>query len=175
MSQVPLGCIVFPENHTCFWDQEKVRLAQWRRYSRHGSCHGRHFDGSVKTAWQKSKFVTCGFLNLYFAPHTTIICTAASIQRPSIAIIRACCASTKHCDKTMKLWHNITVRHCDSTRTLPCNICKTSPSDSSRYKKGFVSQFVLMRFREEDVSQNVVVTSLSQWLWESDCYTNNCS
>ena len=72
-------------------------------FGRHGSCHGRHFDGSAKIAWQKSKFVTCSFFNLYFAPHTTINCTAASIQRLSNAIIRACCASTKHCDKTVVL------------------------------------------------------------------------
>ena len=39
-------------------------------YVRHGSCHGRHFDGDAKIAWQKSKFVTCSFFNLYFAPNT---------------------------------------------------------------------------------------------------------
>jgi len=32
---------------------------------------------------------------------------------------------------------------------------------------------MLMRFRQEDVSQKVVVTSLSQRLWESDCYANS--
>jgi len=45
---------------------------------------------------------------------TTINCAAASIQRPSNAIIRACCARTKHCDKTgivtqrngQTLWQN---------------------------------------------------------------------
>jgi len=34
---------------------------------------------------------------------TTINCTAASIQPPSDAVIRACCASTKHCGKTVVL------------------------------------------------------------------------
>jgi len=51
-------------------------------YGRHGPWHGRHFDGGAKIAWQKSKFVTCSFFNLYFAPHTAINCTTASIQRP---------------------------------------------------------------------------------------------
>jgi len=142
---------------------------------KHGSCHGRHYDGGAKIAWQTSDFVTCSSFNLYFEPHATINCTAGSIQRPSSAIIRACCASTKHCDKTVVLWHNTTIRHCHRTRTLPCNIYKTSSSDSSRYKKSFVSLFALMRFRQEYVSQIVIVTNLSQWLWESDCYANNCS
>jgi len=30
----------------------------------------------------KNQTVTCSFFNLYFAPHTVINCTAASIQRP---------------------------------------------------------------------------------------------
>jgi len=91
-------------------------------YGRHDSCHGRHFDGGANAASQKLKFVTCGFFNPYCAPHTTINYTAASKQRPSIAIIRACCANTKHCNKTVVLWHSTTVRHCDKTRMLPFNI-----------------------------------------------------
>jgi len=31
-----------------------------------------------------------------------------------------------------------------------------------------------MRFRQDDSSQNVVLTSLSPWLWKCDCFTNNC-
>jgi len=41
-------------------------------------------------------------------------------------------------------------------------IATAQTPQSSRYKKGFVSQFVLLRFRQEDVRQNVVVTTLSQ-------------
>jgi len=33
-------------------------------YGRHGTCHGRQFDGGAKIAWQKWKFVTYSFLNL---------------------------------------------------------------------------------------------------------------
>jgi len=33
---------------------------------------------------------------------------------------------------------------------------------------------VLLSFRQEDISQNLVVMSLSQWLWESGFYTNKC-
>ena len=33
------------------------------KYSRHGSCHGRHFDEGAKIAWQKSQFVTCSFID----------------------------------------------------------------------------------------------------------------
>ena len=87
----------------CMHRRNGLRAVAYLGYGRHGSCHGPHFDGGAKIAWQKSKFVTCSFFNLYFAPHTTINCTAASIQRPSNAIIRACCASTKHCDKTVVL------------------------------------------------------------------------
>jgi len=45
---------------------------------------------------------------------TLILCTAS-------------CASTiKYYDKTVVLWHNRSVRHCDRTRTLACYIYKTS-------------------------------------------------
>jgi len=44
---------------------------------RHDSCHVRHFGGGTKIAWQKLKFRTDSFFNLYFASHTTINCTAA--------------------------------------------------------------------------------------------------
>jgi len=27
---------------------------------------------------------------------------------------------------------------------------------------------MLLRFRQEDINQNLVVTSVSQWLWDSD-------
>jgi len=128
-------------------------------YGRHGSCHGRHFDGGAKGAWQKSKFKTCSFFNLCCAPHTTINCTAASIQRHYNAIIWVCCVSTKHCEKT-----GIVTQH--NGQTLRQN--KNAPLQylvlDSSYKQGFASQFVVMRFRQEDVGQNVVVTSLSQCL-----------
>jgi len=48
-------------------------------YGRHGSCHGRHFNGGAKIAWPKFRFVTYSFFN-YFSPHTTINCKAASTQ-----------------------------------------------------------------------------------------------
>jgi len=41
----------------------------------------------------------------------------------------------------------------------------------SCYKR--ISQSVLLHFRQEDISQNLAETSLSPWLWESDCYTKN--
>jgi len=34
---------------------------------------------------------------------TTINCIPSSLQRPSNAIVRACCASTNYCDKTVVL------------------------------------------------------------------------
>jgi len=29
-------------------------------------------------------------------------------------------------------------------------------------------------FRQEDISQNLAEASSSPWLWEFDCYANNC-
>ena len=54
--------------------------------------------------------------------------------------------------------------HCDTRRTLACQIYKTW--SFSAYEK--LSTSVLLRFGQEDISQKLVVTSLSQWLWESD-------
>jgi len=68
-----------------FWCESGLSSAwsvAYLGYGRHGSCHGRHLDGGAKIAWQKLKFVTCSSFNHYFAPHTAINCTAASIQRP---------------------------------------------------------------------------------------------
>jgi len=101
-------------------------------------------------------------------------CTAASIPSNAkyLGVLR----------QHQALWQNcsIVTQHngqCDRReQSLPIST-KPRPQDSSpsRFEKGFVSQIVLMAFRQEDVRQNVVVTSLSQWLWESDCHANNCS
>jgi len=50
------------------------------------------------------------------------------------ALSQDCCASAKHYDKTLALWYNTTVKHCDRTRTLACHSYETS--SFSRYKKG---------------------------------------
>jgi len=128
-------------------------LTQWRIKGMAGMAHvipmthRYHFDGGVKITWQKMKFVSCSFFNLYVAPHTTIDCTAASTQHTylSNAIIWACCASvTKHWDKT----DNTTIRHCDWTRTLACRNYKTLCF--SHYRKGSAAQSVrAVRFRQE--------------------------
>jgi len=61
-------------------------------------------------------------------------------QHWSNVLSRACCAtSTKHYDKTVVLWHNTTIRHCDRTRTLTCHIYKAS--SFSLYKKGQVTPY----------------------------------
>ena len=42
-----------------------------------------------------------------------------------IKIGERCASTTEHCDKTVVLWHNTTVRHCDRTRTFACHMYKT--------------------------------------------------
>jgi len=42
-------------------------------YGRHGTCHGRHFNGAQKLLG-KIKIFIYSFLNLYFAPHAFINC-----------------------------------------------------------------------------------------------------
>jgi len=87
-----------------------------------------------KNCLAKIKIFIYNSLNLYFALHTFINCKAASTQRPHLttqrphpALSRACCASTiTHYDKTVVLWHNMRVRHCDRTKTLACHIHETS-------------------------------------------------
>jgi len=139
-------------------------------YGRHGSCH---FDGGAKITWQKSKFVTCSFFDLYFAPQTTINPTAASIEAPlTNAIIRECCASIKNCVKTAALWHNTMVIHCDRTSTLACNIYKTS---SSRYKEGSVTSCCHFSGKRMLVSLNLVRTWFNSvtvriWLLRNNCF-----
>jgi len=65
----------------------------------------------TQTCLAKIKFVICSYWNLYFGPHITINCKAASTQHPYDALSRTCCArTTKHHDKTVVLWRN--------TRTL---------------------------------------------------------
>jgi len=71
------------------------------------------------------------FLNQYFAPHTTISCKAGSTKRARIwriksGVLRQCVSTIKSYDKCAVLWQNTTAGHCDRTRTLACQISKTS-------------------------------------------------
>jgi len=92
-------------------------------YGRHGTCHGRHFGGGAKFAWQKLKCYLQFLEHLPCAPHIHKLqsCINNTAPLPN-ALRRACCASTtKHYDKTGVLRRNRTVSHCDRTRTLACN------------------------------------------------------
>jgi len=80
-----------------------------------------------------AKFKICHLQFLFWAPCNDSLHSCIATAPVTNAIIRTCCASAKHCDKTGVLWQNTTVGHCDRTRTLACNIYKTW---SSRYKKG---------------------------------------
>jgi len=53
-------------------------------YGRHGTCHGRHFEGGAKIAWQIIEIYIYSLVNLYFEPHTFINCKAASTPRAHI-------------------------------------------------------------------------------------------
>jgi len=48
----------------------------------------------------------------------------------------------------------------------------TRPGPSHAIRK--LGKSVLLRFGQDDISQNLVVTSLSQWMCESDFYANEC-
>jgi len=88
-------------------------------------------------------------------------------QHSALISWRASCASTiKYYDKTVVLWHNRTARCCDRTRTLACHVQDFVLS----HVVGNLRLFVLLRFRQEDFSENLVETSLSPWLLESDLY-----
>ena len=61
--------------------------------------------------------------------------------------------------------------HCScKAPTTNHHIKQTRPFDALRKAK---SQSVLLCFRQEVISQNMVETSLSPWLWESVCYANS--
>jgi len=91
-------------------------------YGRHGTCHGRHFDGDAKLLGKNCNFYL-QFLKLLFCSPPTINCNAASTQRQSLMQGKNCARTIKYYDKTMLLW--------------------------------------LPRFRQENLSQNLVETSLS--------------
>ena len=101
-------------------------------YGRLGTCHGRHFDGGAKFAWQK--------WNSLFTVSWTSICAPYIHKLQSCSytapLRRAFCASTTmHYDK---LWYyDITrrlVRHYDIKRTLTSHSNVTS--SFSRNRKG---------------------------------------
>ena len=72
--------------------------------------------------------------------------------------------------QTVALGYNTKGRHCDWTITL---VCHTSSIPRPFDALGKVrSQPVLLRFRQEDISQNLVETIVCPWLWESCCHTN---
>jgi len=55
------------ESRTHWADSSKAysQPVAYLGHGRHGTCHGRHFDGGAKIAWQKLKSVTYSFLNLF--------------------------------------------------------------------------------------------------------------
>jgi len=144
---------------------------QWRIYGMAGMAHAmgatllgaQNLLGKIENLWLAVSSISI------LLPIQRL---TAQLQRPSNAIIRACCASTKHCNK---LCYCNTTQRSDIATEQERSLAISTKPHSVRYKKGFVSQFVPMRFRQEDVSQNVVVTSLSQCFWESDYHANNCS
>jgi len=80
-------------------------------YGRHGSCHGRHFDGGAKIAWHKLKCVTCSSSTTLLRPMQQLNAQLPQHSALYNAIIEVCCArNLKHCDKIVVLWHNATVR-----------------------------------------------------------------
>jgi len=73
----------------------------------------------------------------------------------------------------IKLWY------CDITgRSIIVAERKRSHAISTRSRPSYafytrISESVLLHFKQGDINQNLVETSLSPRLWESDCYTNN--
>ena len=88
------------------------------RYGRHGSRHGRHFDGGAKIPWPKLRFVTCSSFNFHFAPQTTINCKTASTQRPCLMHM-VCQHYQELWPNHIILWQNMMVRYYDRTRACP--------------------------------------------------------
>jgi len=83
----------------------------------------------------------------------------------------ACCASTtEHYDKIAVLWHNTRADIAtEQERSLAMSM-RPRPSHVIRKHK----LDLLLHFRQVDIIENLVEMSLSPWLWESDCYANNC-
>ena len=79
--------------------------------------------------------------------------------------------TAKHYDKSVVLWQNTTFRHCDRTRTLYVSSARHHPSHALRKSKSLHT--VVFQARRY-YSQNLVRTTLSPSLWESDCDANNC-
>ena len=101
-----------------------------------------------KNSLAKTKNCDLQFLQLVFcAPYKTQRLTEQLHQYSALLLQQFGRIAPAPSLVTKLSYCDTTVRHFDRIRTLPCNIYKTSSSDSSRYKKGFVGQFVLMRFR----------------------------
>jgi len=106
-------------------------------YGRHGTCHGRHFDGAQKLLG-KIKIFIYSFFNLYFAPHAFTNCKAVSTPRPHLKhyVGRVALAPLSIMTK---------LRYCDITQgsdiatEQECSLAMSSVHDASsfsRYKKG---------------------------------------
>jgi len=77
-----------------------------------------HAMGATLMGMQKllCKIRNCG---LQFVCWTTILCPYKHLQQSWINITSLCCVSTiKYNDKTVILWYNTTIGHCDRTRML---------------------------------------------------------
>jgi len=95
-------------------------------YGWHGTWHGRHFDVGAKLLG-KMKTFTYSFLNVYFASHT-FLSRINTVPLPN-ALSRPCCTSiTRHYNKTVVLWSNTMVRHCDEQECSLTVSTKPRPS-----------------------------------------------
>jgi len=91
-------------------------------YDRHGWCHGRRLLGR-QYCLAKSKTVCW----TYFATHITINRKVASKQLPYLMHESGVYRQHHQAfNKTVVLWHNTTVKHCDRTRTLASHIYWTT-------------------------------------------------
>ena len=124
-----------------------------------------------KNCLAKWKFLFTVFEPIFCAPCIHELQSCVNAASSPKALRRACSASTtKHYDKTAVLWHNTMADIAlEQERSLAMST-RTRPSHAIIKDK-----LVLLRhFRQVNIIQNLVEMSLSPWLWECDCYANNC-
>jgi len=154
-------------NKSSFGPWSNLCLRPWYRVWLAGSCHGYHHVGA-KIAWQNWYwwFTVSGIYNL--RPMPRCINTA---PLPN-ALSWACWASTtKHIECGIVKQHDGQTLWQNKNARLPCIPALVLFTLLRRAK----SPSVPLRFRQEDVSPNLVERSLSPWLQGCGCYANNCS
>ena len=111
------------------WAARCFRSVAHLGYGRHGTCHGRHFDGGRKNFLAKIKIFMYSFLSLYFAPYARDV-TRSDGTRDKKQVCRPHVRTSGHSEAYVLYWRKY-LWHCWAF-SAPHAVIRRPHADSAR-------------------------------------------